>query len=38
VLVDWRCPNSPELREGIIDILLNHTKLYKDLRDQGRQE
>jgi hypothetical protein len=30
--------NSPDVREGIIDILLNHTNLYEDLRDQGQQD
>jgi hypothetical protein len=30
--------NSLEVREGIIDILLNHTNLYEDLRDQGQQD
>jgi hypothetical protein len=29
--------NSPDVREGISDILLNHTNLYEDLRDQGQQ-
>jgi type I restriction enzyme R subunit len=28
--------NSEAVREGIIDILLNHTNLYEDLRDQNR--
>jgi type I restriction enzyme R subunit len=27
--------NSPEARAGLKDILLNHTNLYEDLRDQG---
>jgi hypothetical protein len=27
--------NSEEVREGILDILLNHTHLYEDLRDRG---
>ena len=27
--------NSTEVRDGIKDILLNHTKLYEDLRDQS---
>jgi hypothetical protein len=30
--------NSAEVREGIIDILLNYTNLYEDLRDQGLQQ
>lgn len=30
--------NSEGVREGIIDILLNHTNLYEDLRDHGQQE
>jgi lipoate-protein ligase A len=29
--------NSEGVREGMIDILLNHTNLYEDLRDQGRK-
>jgi hypothetical protein len=28
--------NSDAVREGMIDILLNHTNLYEDLRDQHR--
>jgi hypothetical protein len=30
--------NSPDVRAGIIDILLHHTNLYEDLRDQGQQD
>jgi hypothetical protein len=30
--------NSEDVREGMIDILLNHTNLYEDLRDQGLKE
>jgi glycerol transport system ATP-binding protein len=29
--------NSSEVRDGIKTILLNHTNLYEDLRDQGKQ-
>jgi type I restriction enzyme R subunit len=36
-LMSSQALNSPEVREGIIDILLNHTNLYEDLRDQGQQ-
>ena len=27
--------NSAEVRSGLKTILLNHTNLYEDLRDQG---
>ena len=37
-LMSTQALNSPEVREGIIDILLNHTNLYEDLRDQGQQD
>ena len=37
-LMSTQALNSPEVREGIVDILLNHTNLYEDLRDQGQQE
>jgi type I restriction enzyme R subunit len=37
-LMSTQALNSPAVREGIIDILLNHTNLYEDLRDQGQQE
>ena len=37
-LMSTQALNSAEVREGIIDILLNHTNLYEDLRDQGQQE
>ncbi|MCX5957424.1 MAG: type I restriction endonuclease subunit R, partial [Cyanobacteria bacterium] len=30
--------NSADARDGIKNILLNHTNLYEDLRDQGQQE
>jgi hypothetical protein len=29
---------SEHVREGMIDILLAHTNLYKDLRDQGLKQ
>ena len=29
--------NSPELRDGIKTIRLNHTNLYEDLRDQANK-
>ena len=28
--------NSEDVRAGIIDILLNYTNLYEDLRDRGQ--
>ncbi len=37
-LMSTQALNSAEVREGIIDILLHHTNLYEDLRDQGQQE
>jgi type I restriction enzyme R subunit len=37
-LMSSQALNSSEVREGIIDILLNHTNLYEDLRDQGQQD
>jgi type I restriction enzyme R subunit len=37
-LMSSQALNSAEAREGILDILLNHTNLYEDLRDQGRQQ
>ena len=30
--------NSQAVRDGMQDVLLNHTNLYEDLRDQGLQE
>jgi len=30
--------NSPTVRDGIKDVLLNHTNLWEDLRDQAQQE
>jgi type I restriction enzyme R subunit len=36
-LMSSQALNSMEVREGMIDILLNHTNLYEDLRDQGQQ-
>lgn len=33
-LMSTQALNSAEVREGIIDILLNHTRLYEDLREQ----
>jgi type I restriction enzyme R subunit len=35
-LMSTQALNSETVRQGIIDILLNHTRLYEDLRDQGR--
>jgi type I restriction enzyme R subunit len=29
--------NSQTVRDGLQDVLLNHTNLYEDLRDQGQQ-
>ena len=29
--------NSPEVQDGIKTILLNHTNLYEDLRDQANE-
>ena len=29
--------NSAEARVGLKDIILNHTTLYEDLRDQGKK-
>jgi type I restriction enzyme R subunit len=37
-LMSSQALNSLEVREGIIDILLNHTNLYEDLRNQGQQD
>ena len=37
-LMSTQALNSAEVQEGIIDILLNHTNLYEDLRDRGHQE
>ena len=37
-LMSTQALNSQEVREGIIDILLNHTHLYEDLRKQGQQD
>jgi type I restriction enzyme R subunit len=37
-LMSTQALNSEEVREGMIDILLNHTNLYEDLRDQGVKE
>ncbi len=37
-LMSSQALNSAEVREGIIDILLNYTNLYEDLRDQGLQQ
>ena len=34
-LMSTQALNSEEVREGILDILLNHTHLYEDLRDRG---
>ena len=28
--------NSPQVRDGLKDILINQTSLYEDLRDQGQ--
>jgi type I restriction enzyme R subunit len=35
-LMSIQALNSEAVREGMIDILLNHTNLYEDLRDQHR--
>ncbi len=35
-LMSTQALNSEAVREGMIDILLNHTNLYEDLRDQNR--
>jgi type I restriction enzyme R subunit len=35
-LMSTQALNSEAVREGMIDILLNHTNLYEDLRDQHR--
>jgi len=35
-LMSIQALNSEKVREGMIDILLNHTNLYEDLRDQHR--
>jgi type I restriction enzyme R subunit len=37
-LMSTQALNSEAVREGMIDILLNHTNLYEDLRDQGLKE
>lgn len=37
-LMSTQALNSEQVREGMIDILLNHTNLYEDLRDQGLKE
>ena len=37
-LMSTQALNSEGVREGMIDILLNHTNLYEDLRDQGLKE
>jgi type I restriction enzyme R subunit len=37
-LMSTQALNSPRIREGIVGILLKHTNLYEDLRDQGQQE
>jgi len=37
-LMSTQALNSEDVREGMIDILLNHTNLYEDLRDQGLKE
>ena len=37
-LMSSQALNSAEVREGIIDILLNYTNLYEDLRDQGMKQ
>jgi type I restriction enzyme R subunit len=37
-LMSSQALNSEDVRQGMIDILLNHTNLYEDLRDQGRQQ
>jgi len=37
-LMSTQALNSKEVQEGMIDILLNHTNLYEDLRGQGEQE
>jgi len=34
-LMSTQALNSEEVREGILDILQNHTHLYEDLRDRG---
>jgi type I site-specific restriction-modification system R (restriction) subunit len=35
-LMSTQALNSEDVRAGMIDILLNHTNLYEDLRDQNR--
>jgi type I restriction enzyme R subunit len=35
-LMSIQALNSEKVREGMIDILLNHTNLYEDLREQNR--
>ena len=37
-LMSSQALNSAEVREGIIDILLNYTNFYEDLRDQGMKQ
>jgi len=37
-LMSTQALNSEDVRAGMIDILLNHTNLYEDLRDQGLKE
>jgi type I restriction enzyme R subunit len=37
-LMSSQALNSAEVREGIIDILLNYTNLYEDLRNQGMKQ
>jgi len=36
-LMSTQVLNSAQVREGIIDILLNHTHLWEDLRERGQQ-
>ena len=36
-LMSTQALNSAEVREGMIDVLLNHTHLYEDLRERGLQ-
>jgi type I restriction enzyme R subunit len=36
-LMSTQALNSAQVREGIIDILLNHTHLWEDLRERGQQ-